>query len=183
MTAAALLIPAAWVALALSPGCSSTPAARPEPEPVVLPDLAPADFALGITVLSPAADPVRIDATPRPQRPARYIIEPDGVLRAAIGPGATPRVYPGRTRQLDTAQMQRLWRLASNTGLLDGDTLTRIDNTETFFPSRERTTALIHIRHEGQSRHFAVRLPVGDAESPAVLQLIDQVAQLAWVPD
>jgi hypothetical protein len=165
------------------PGCSSTPAVRPEPEPAVLADRAPADFALGITVLSPASDPAQIDATPRPQRPARYIVEPDGVLRAAIGPGATPRVYPGRTRRLDTEQVQRLWRLASNTGLLDGDTLTRIDNTETFFPSRERTTALVHIRQGGEGRHFAVRLPVGDAESPAVLQLIDQLAELAWVPE
>ena len=145
-----------WLLLA---GCSSAPVVRREPEPAVLPDQAPDDFALAITILGPATDPAEIDATARPLRPARYIVEPDGVLRAAIGPGATPRVYPGQTRQLDAGQMQRLWRLTAGTGLLDGDTLTRIDNTETFFPSRERTTALVYARQGGAGSHFAVRLP------------------------
>lgn len=163
--------------------CSSTPTVRPEPEPVVLPDAAPDDFALSVTVLGPATEPAEFDATPRPQRPARYIVEPDGILRAAIGPGATPRVYPGQTRQLDAGQVQRLWRLAVGTGLLDGGTLSRIDNTETFFPGRERTTALVYVRQGGVGSHFAVRLPVGDAESPGVAQLVDQLAELAWVPE
>lgn len=164
-------------------GCSSTPVVKPEPEPAALPERAPDDFALSVTVMGPATEPAEIDATPRPERPARYIVEPDGVLRAAIGPGATPRVYPGQTRQLTTGQVQRLWRLASNTGLLDGDTLAKVDNTETFFPSRERTTAMVYIRQGGVGQSFAVRLPVGDAESPAVEQLIDQLASLAWVPE
>lgn len=169
--------------VAALPGCSSRPAIRPEPEPVVLPDRAPDDFTLSVTVLGPANQADEVDDTPRPQRPARYLVEPDGVLRAAVGPGATPRVYPRQTRQLDAAQVERLWRLVANTGLLDGASLTRIDNTETFFPNRSRPTALVYVRQGGEDSHFAVRLPVGDAESGEVLRMIDELAALAWVPE
>lgn len=176
------LATAALAALLLSlPGCSSTPRPLPEPEPVVLPDSTPEDFALSITVVGPSSAETDIDSLPRAERPARYLVEPDGVLRAAIGPGATPRVYPRQTRQLDQAQVQRLWRLVGETGLLEPTTLTRIDNTEIFFPQRSRPTALVYIRQQGTGSHFAVRLPVGDAESPAVGQLIDELAGLAWV--
>ncbi len=171
------------VVLALLPGCSSPPRPIAVPEPIVLPDEAPEDFALSITVISPASAEAPIDDLPRPQRPARYVVEPDGVLRAAIGPGATPRVYPRQTRRLDAGQVQRLWRLVGETGLLEPTTLTRIDNTETFFPQRSRPTALVYIRQQGAGSHFAVRLPVGDAESAAVGQLIDELAELAWVPE
>jgi len=164
------------------PGCSSTPRPLPEPEPVVLPDTTPEDFALSITVVGPSSAETDIDSLPRAERPARYLVEPDGVLRAAIGPGATPRVYPRQTRQLDQAQVQRLWRLVGETGLLEPTTLTRIDNTEIFFPQRSRPTALVYIRQQGTGSHFAVRLPVGDAESAMVAQLVDQLADLAWVP-
>lgn len=171
------------VLLAALAACSSTPRPLPEPEPVVLPDRAPDDFALAITIIGPATNETPIDERPRPQRPARYVLEPDGVLRAAIGPGATPRVYPRQTRQLDAAQMQRLWRLVEQTGLYATTTLTRIDNTETFFPQRSRPTALVYVRQQGEGAHFAVRLPVGDAESAATLQLVDELAALAWVPE
>ncbi len=169
--------------LGVLPGCSSTPRPIPEPEPIVLPDVAPEDFALSITVISPASADDPIDDLPRAERPARYVVEPDGVLRAAIGPGATPRVYPRQTRQLDAARVQRLWRLVGETGLLEPGTLTRIDNTEIFFPQRSRPTALVYIRQQGAGSHFAVRLPVGDAESAGVGQLIDELAELAWVPE
>lgn len=178
------LMPAALAALLLSlPGCSSTPRPLPEPEPVVLPDTTPEDFALSITVVGPSSAETDIDDRPRAERPARYLVEPDGVLRAAIGPGATPRVYPRQTRQLTEAQVQRLWRLVGETGLLEPNTLTRIDNTEIFFPQRSRPTALVYIRQQGTGSHFAVRLPVGDAESAMVAQLVDQLADMAWVPE
>ena len=165
------------------PGCSSRPMVRSEPESVVLSDEAPADFTLSVTVLGPATETAEIAETPRALRPGRYIVGADGVLRAAVGPGATPRVFPRQTRQLDTAQRQRLWRVVVNTGLLDGVTLTGIDNTETFFPNRSRPTALVYVRQGGESFHFAVRLPVGDAESEAVVQLLDELAELAWIPE
>jgi hypothetical protein len=150
---------------------------------VDLPEHAPPDFTLGVTVLSPAATAEEIDAAARAERPGRYIVEPDGVLRAAIGAAATPRVYPGQTRRLTAGQVERLWRLVAASGLLEPGSLTRIESTETFFPARERATALVYVRWGGDSSHHAVRLPLGDVESEAVGRLIDEVAELAWVPE
>ncbi|MBK7403703.1 MAG: hypothetical protein IPJ41_03475 [Phycisphaerales bacterium] len=185
MRAVCIPIPAALSLLvgAMLVGCSSTPIVRPKPEAPPLPEHAPDDFTLSITVMGPAATLEEATAAPRPQRPARYIIEPDGILRAAVGPGATPRVFPGQTRQLDDAQIERLWRLTTNTGLLEPDTLARVENTETFFPSRDRPTALLYIKEDGHTASYAVRLPIGDAESPAVTQLIDEIAAMAWIPE
>lgn len=183
MARARLVLLAACLALPglLPAACSSRPQVRPEPEPILLPDRAPADFTLAVTVLAPEREPA--ETPPRSQRPARYIVEPSGALRAATGEGATPRVYPGITRQLTEPQWQRLWRLTADTGLLEPGSLARIDNTEIFFPSRDRATALIYIRQQGEEAHFAVRLPVGDASSAAVARLIDEVAALAWIPE
>jgi len=146
------------------------------------PEQMPDDFTLSITVRAPGVDEAVLAGRPRSERPGRYIIEPDGVLRAAIGPGATPRVFPGQTRRLDDRQMDRLWRLVLETGLLEPGSITRIENTETYFPYPGRSTALISITAEGQTTYFAVRLPVGDAPSRATAQLIEAIADLAWIP-
>ncbi len=142
----------------------------------------PEDFTLSITVVVPGIDEAALASLSRAEKPARYIVEPDGILRAAVGPGATPRVFPGQTRRLSDAQLNRLWRLVRETGLLESGSITRISNTETFFPPPGRATALISITADGRVRAFAVRLPVGDPPSAATTQLIDEVAELAWIP-
>lgn len=147
-----------------------------------LSDEMPADFTLSITVVAPGVDETALTTLTRAEKPARYIVEPDSVLRAASGPGATPMVFPGQTRTLNEAQLRRIWRLVRETGLLDSGSITQIPTTETFFPPPGRSTALISITANGQVRAFAVRLPVGDPPSVATTQLIDAVAELAWIP-
>lgn len=158
-------------------GCASAPK-----RPVDL-DHAPPDFALGVTVFSPAGEASEIDAQPRPLRPARYIVEPDRVLRAAIGPGSSPAVYPRQTRRLDAHQADRLWLLVVESGMLESDAASRIDSVDTFLPARTRTVASISITCAGSTHHHAVRLPSGDEESQGVLTLVDQLADLAWIPE
>jgi hypothetical protein len=75
----------------------------------------PADFSLSVTVMTPGRE---TDDTGRDlsfgrdlaDRPGRYIVEPDGLLRAATGAGATTRLYPPRTKYLTDRQMSDLWR-------------------------------------------------------------------------
>src|SRR5438105_14278814 len=98
--------PGVWAivgVLAMLPGegCSSPPRvmdARGEAARAAVPRERPADFTLAATVLSPGS--VDAKKLPRSLRPGRYIVEADGVLRAATGPGATTTTYPRRTRQL-----------------------------------------------------------------------------------
>lgn len=49
--------------------------------------------------------------------PARFVIEPDGVLRAATGAGVGPTVYPPRTRRLTDAQVNEVYSVVTRQGL------------------------------------------------------------------
>ncbi len=116
-------------------GCSSS-TTRTEPAARLDPAARPADFTLAISVVNPAAyaqprarrtsaspnvpgAPAPAPKGPAPEvRPARYVIEPDGYLRAALGPGATDRTFPPPSRRLTTAQLDALWALVAQTDWL-----------------------------------------------------------------
>lgn len=49
--------------------------------------------------------------------PARFVIEPDGVLRAATGAGVGPTVYPPRTRRLTDPQVREVYNIVTRQGL------------------------------------------------------------------
>jgi hypothetical protein len=161
-------------------GCSSNSPPPPPVEPP-LPDDRPDDFVLAATIFSPnVAHEARL---PRSLRPARYIVEPDGSLRAAIGPGADATTYPGRTRQLTPAQFDSLWRNVRQSGLLDPDNPSREDDPEVLTRSTDRTTALVYVGFEG--RRITLRILM-DRTSPGSVEaekLIDRLAEWAWIKD
>ena len=71
----------------------------------------PADFALAVTVLGEEG------TTGWVLEPARFVVEPDGVLRAATGAGVGPTVYPSRTRRLTEPQINELYAMVVRAGL------------------------------------------------------------------
>src|SRR5262249_34981811 len=98
------------LAAALVAGCASAPDAKGRS--ALTADQTPADFALSVTVSGPPP----VAATPRSARPARYIVQPDGVLRAVVGP-VTDMTFPPLTRLLTHDQTQRLWWDLRDSGL------------------------------------------------------------------
>ncbi|MEM1446951.1 MAG: hypothetical protein AAGF84_12910 [Planctomycetota bacterium] len=80
-------------------GCAASDHARPES-----PDRMPSDFAMVLTISN--ADP----QAERHLRPAQYVLEPDGTLRAAIGPGTHAELLPPITARLGPAEMHAVWR-------------------------------------------------------------------------
>ncbi|MFI4894320.1 MAG: hypothetical protein ACIAQ0_12945 [Phycisphaerales bacterium JB058] len=107
-----LLTPIALVCtLLLVSACRSGPATGPagviptgDPRP-------PADFALAVTVMGEEG------TTGWVLEPARFVIEPDAVLRAATGAGVGPTVYPPRTRRLTDVQINDLYSIITREGL------------------------------------------------------------------
>ncbi len=77
------------------------------------PDRPPPDFALVLTVAERGARAER----PAALRPAQYVLTADGVLRAAVGPGATHDLLPAPTARLTPAQRRQLWPLVVAAGL------------------------------------------------------------------
>jgi len=68
----------------------------------------PPDFTLVFFV--EAQDAATPDPSPH-ERPAQHAVTPDRTLRAALGPGVTPRFHPPATATLAVGQMAALFRL------------------------------------------------------------------------
>ncbi|MFN3168365.1 MAG: hypothetical protein ACE37H_15005 [Phycisphaeraceae bacterium] len=82
----------------LSYGCSST--TNHDTETI------PPDFSLVVNIQLPNKNWNRIPEG------ATVIVEPNGVLRAATGPGCTLKTYPEPTMKLTISQMHDIYRLA-----------------------------------------------------------------------
>lgn len=152
--------------------------------PVSLPEQAPEDFALSVTVATP--DPNRDPSTlARWQRPARYIVEPGGSFRASVRPGARVDAYPPPIRTLSRAQIETLWASVRADSWMSeppaGSKAAASPEVETMPPEIQRRSALLWICAAGKRRGVVVPLAAGSPESDAAARLIDQLAELAWV--
>ncbi len=106
-----LTLIAVLFAFSFVPACRSSsgpPSGRAIPSGETRP---PEDFALAVTVMGEEG------TTNWLLQPARFVVEPDGVLRAATGAGVGPSVYPPRTRRLTQAQMNDLYAVVVRSGL------------------------------------------------------------------
>lgn len=161
-------------------GCSSnTPPPAPAAKP--LPDERPADFVLAATVYSPTA--MAEARLPRSLRGARYVVEADGALRAAVGPALESKALPGQVRQLTPDEFDTLWRIIRESSLLDPQSVWRVENPEEITRASDRTTALIYIACDGQRTTLRLLLDRSSAESVEAERLIDRLAQWAWVKE
>jgi hypothetical protein len=95
--------------VAASVSCSTTP---PAPDPGEVPE----GFSVNATVIRGAqAPPVpRVD-----ERSGRWVLLPDGSLRAAAPDAPDHADRPGRARTLREAELAELWALAVRLGLAD----------------------------------------------------------------
>ena len=175
-------------AAAFLPGCASSRAERIEA--ALIADEPPPDFTLAVTVLRPVPLGALINARtqdasrPTVQRPARYIVEADAVLRVAVGYGATEKTFPPETRQLTASQFAGLWRQLKNSPLVDPDHPCRTGKPpplEEFARETEgRGGYAVAFCIAGEHRILAI-----DEASPAAKdarELVAQLLALAWVP-
>src|SRR5690606_9245979 len=119
---------------------------------------APGDFAVAITVYSPVTDAAGVDTLPVRLRPARYVLEPDGVLRAQVRPQLTEDTYPPRIRTLSGEQVDRVWRLVGAGPFTNPDEPTRIGGPVEVEPAPDRTDAVIYIADDHSRRFYRVNL-------------------------
>lgn len=138
----------------------------------------PADFSLSVTVMTPGPEtgPDGRDTSfgqDLADRPGRYIVEPDGLLRAAMGAGATTRVYPPRTRYLSDRQMADLW---ARLEWLRPDLQIGDPGEQAPTPSAH-STAIIQVAAEGRKTTRVVNLDEDDAGRT----LVRTLGEHAWL--
>lgn len=157
-------------------GCASKPK---EPDPMVF-ETPPPDFALAATVYAPAPTDPAAPPPSRPLRPARYVLDPDLVLHAAVGDDLDETTFPPQTRRLRQQSADRLWRLVRDSGLLDPGSPQRLDAAETYTPRPDRTTAVLTVSYAGVRRSYRVLLDDHGDSGPG-REVVDELAELAWV--
>jgi hypothetical protein len=152
-------------------GCAGK---RPLPQEI---DAAPADFAMEAVIIAPSASDWR--ERPRDFRPARYILRADGRLHAQIGPRSHER-YPPFVTRLEPREIERLWRIVRDSGLLEEGNPIRVSASDEFtIPGR--TNAEVSVSFLDEHWHFRTTLESGTPESAAVRRIVDRLAQEAFV--
>lgn len=131
----------------------------------------PADFAVAVTVL-PGSE------SDGEHPPVRYVVQPDSILRAAVGAGVSLDVLPRRTRRLTRAQMSAIYSHAVREGLdrgLGGEPLTR---GVTPRPAADETLIVVELTAHETRRAAVYRS--GD-ETVGAWQLVSLLGEFARV--
>lgn len=159
--------------------------------PVDLPPLpnvaeAPPDFTFSVSVISPLG--VRTRGLSAPQRPARYVMDADNALRAWVGSqlpkrewtrvGGPDRALPGRTRQLSTTQVAKIWALMLQAGVVGQDNSQEPSSPSLYAPPKDTLAYVISYSADGD-RGWAIldgtTAPTAQAEA-----LIVELSRLAF---
>lgn len=108
-------------------------------------------------------------------RSGRYVVEADGVLRVALGPGLDEQTFPARTRWLTDAEFDALFALVRDRGLLRGDHPSRARSLANWSPPEGSTSFVLSWMAGGVRRTLALEGSDSDARRVA-----DHLARLAW---
>jgi hypothetical protein len=166
------------------PGCAAQRRARYDA--AVAADRAPADFWLSVTVLKAPADTASRAAAyqriPLARRPARYIVEADRVLRAAVGSGASDETFPPETRQLSEEEFQSLWSLLRNSSLVQNDHPALVGRAPAATSIGAATIYVVSFSIDGERRTLALEAEPNPAPSaPDAAALVERLGGFAWL--
>ncbi|MFG0314883.1 MAG: hypothetical protein ACF8LL_11975, partial [Phycisphaerales bacterium] len=141
-----------------------------ERDPIELPERRPSDFTLGVVVFG---DP---DADSIETRSARYIIEPDGTLRASFGEGSDGLTYPPITRRVDESILDAIWDRVRSMDLR-GDDWRFVHAPEQFHAEMGSNRGyLLEVRSEVTFSAWST-----GTDTRAMRELTRELASLAWV--
>lgn len=157
-------------------GCASRPVADTSGT------LLPNDFSLDITVLvgRDAAKPV--NNVPA-MRPSRFVLFPDGRLHYGSDPQRGADWLPPARRTLSQLEMMQLWMLIEDEGLIADGAAGAPTNFKLIQPhSNEVVYLLMLSAHDGR-RAIAHRASNDMPADNAIVKLIDELAELAWVEE
>lgn len=162
-------------------GCAGTPGPPLE---------RPADFTLAVTVFSPRPEYDPITGRPRVDpddpvtdtlwdRDARFVLEPDGLLRAEFGSAARLMGFPPIARRLRPEEFDALYAFARQRGLLEPEPRGRIPTATTFRPTGDRPEAVLEVALDGRRR--ALARTVGPGGDRAAGGLVEELSQMVWM--
>lgn len=109
-------------------------------------------------------------------RPARYAVEPDGLLRAEVGNGVATQGFPPIARRLEPSELDTVYALTRDSGIL-ADGAVRVPGTGVYEQPESGAVSVLEISINNRVR--AYELPVD--QNASVTPLIRELARLSWL--
>ncbi len=194
--ASALAGSLAAVSLVTTPtGCASTSSGSGAPRPSAYQvDSVPDDFTLAVTVYAPMGmSPRAVQRLPAAERPARYILDPSGVLRSDVAFdsfGVPARLsddsFPGQTRLLSEREVAALWNDLQTAGLLRRDHPASVGRIGPLADPSQFDAEAIVTAPPTHSVFFAAgginrTLALSGTDAQASKQIVERLASLSWM--
>lgn len=144
----------------------------------------PADFTLAVTTFArPGAS--RRATLPPERTPARYLLDPSGVLRSTRHLAVNDDIFPPQTRTLTDAQVTQVWTVLQASGFLETNHAASVGRVGPFAdPTIDDSDAIItsppvysvQFIADGVSRTLSLE----GTDSDAALSLVRLLADLSW---
>lgn len=146
----------------------------------------PPDFAVSATLLLPGD--VAAPGAPTWVRPAWYVVEADGRLRAREGVRSPAATLPPLVRQLRYEDVRELWSTVRAGGLMGDTNADVVDSVSVASGVQElpragvvRPTVALYISGGGTRRGYLVDISMDDAAAQRTRDLTARLAALAGV--
>ena len=141
---------------------------------------APTDFSVDVSVI---AGRNAAGQTGVHRRTGRFILMADGGLHSDVGKSMQPNVRPAQTRQLDTAQVEAVWRLCQSLGLADPADGQPPINDMLLRPGDGEIVTVATLTGGEERWQFIWRNGFKESTAPAAEQLVRELAALSWMTD
>lgn len=161
----------------LLPGCAGCAAQPPVDDPL---GQTPEDLTIELTILHgrDVEAPRDID-----RRPARFVVYPDGSLHHDQAVEERAVRPPGFIRRLNREQQSDLWLLLRQLGFADAERGEPSHNLRLILPQRDEVMHQLAVIADDRRRVFVQRTGADVEPDAAMRELVQRLAQLAWLPE
>lgn len=156
-------------------GCAAAPSQVTDPL-----SAAPDDFAIELSVLAAPDLPMQTELH---RRSSRLVLLPDGALHYGVDPKSVHGAswLPPLTRILSRRQVAEVWSVARQLGFTDPQAGQPPTNFDLVAAQPGSISYVAAFTGWGERWQFVRRAPVAEPADPAMQQLVERLAHLAWV--
>lgn len=177
LVSSAVLVAVALVAVLPVAGCASAPRAAAPEDPA---GSVPGDLTVEVAVRPGRGVEQRVKIE---ERPARFVLLPDGALFGEADAPPRDGVRPARARRLAREQMADVWTLLRSSGFADAALAETTSNPALLAPAAGEILATLEVCADGRRFAFVRRYKPGAEDEVAMRRVVRSLASLAWASD
>jgi hypothetical protein len=117
------------------------------------------------------------------ERPARFVLLPDGSMHGETDVLPEERVRPARVRRLAREQLSEVWSMLRSAGFTNAGFADVDGNVRLLEPQAGEVLATLEIHADGERFAFARRYMPGSDDQAAMRRVVRSIASLGWASD